>query len=328
VAQHFLLSAAAKTLSLAAVFTMKDEEAEMTFRRIRWHETEGQPVCPHCGGTDAYDCRRLKGAPRFRCRACVKDFSITSGTLFASHKLPLRCYLAAIAIFCNEVKGKSALALSRDLNVSYKCAFVLLHKLREAMAAELKGRMIGGEGKEAEIDSGYFGGYVKPANLAERRRDRRLLENQTGKRKAVIVIRERDGSTLPAVFRTEGQALNFIRSRIAKGTVVNADESPNWNELHSRFEMKRINHEEAYSLDGACTNWAEEFFSRMRRAEIGHHHHIAGAYLLRYAQEASWREDNRRVPNGDQVSRVAGLALASKPSVDFSGYWQRHLDRL
>ena len=56
--------------------------------------------------------------------------------MFASAKLPLRCYLAAIAIFCNEVKGKSALALSRDLNVSYKCAFVLLHKLREAMAEE------------------------------------------------------------------------------------------------------------------------------------------------------------------------------------------------
>jgi hypothetical protein len=71
--------------------------------------------------------------------------------------------------------------------------------------------------------------------------------------------------------------------------VVHADESPNWNALHSRFEMKRINHEEAYSLDGACTNWVEEFFSRMRRAEIGHHHHIAGPYLLRFAQEASWR---------------------------------------
>src|ERR1700745_3872407 len=92
-----------------------------------------------------------------------------------------------------------------------------------------------------------------------------------------------------------------------------------------RFVMKRINHEEAYSLDGACTNWAEEFFSRMRRAEIGHHHHIAGAYLLRYAQEASWREDNRRSSNGEQVNRVAGLALASKPSVDFTGYWQRHI---
>jgi hypothetical protein len=74
------------------------------------------------------------------------------------------------------------------------------------------------------------------------------------------------------------------------GTIVNADESANRNELRSRFEMRRINHDEAYSLNGACTNWAEEFFSRMRRAEIGHHHHIAGDYLLRYAQEASWRE--------------------------------------
>jgi transposase-like protein len=324
-AQHFLLSSAAKALSLASVFTMKDEEAETAFRRIRWADTNGEPTCPHCGGTDAYDCRRLKGAPRFRCRACVKDFSITSGTLFASHKLPLRCYLAAIAIFCNEVKGKSALALSRDLNVSYKCAFVLLHKLREAMAAELKGRVIGGDGKVAEVDSGYFGGYVKPANLKNHRADRRFYENQSGKRKAVIVIRERNGNTLPAVFKSEKRALDFIRRRIAPGTIVNADESANWNELHSRFEMKRINHEEAYSLNGACTNWAEEFFSRMRRAEIGHHHHIAGAYLLRYAQEASWREDNRRVSNGEQVSRVAGLAMKQKPSVDFSGYWQRHL---
>src|SRR5271154_4687176 len=209
-AQHFLLSSAAKTLSLASVFTMKDADAEMAFRRIRWTDTDGQPVCSHCGGTDAYDCRRLKGAPRFRCRACGKDFSITSGTLFASHKLPLRCYLAAIAIFCNEVKGKSALALSRDLCVSYKCAFVLLHKLREAMAAELKGRMIGGEGKVAEVDGGYFGGYVKPANHRENRRDRRLRMNQTGKRKGVVVIRERGGKTLPAVFKTEAASVAFI----------------------------------------------------------------------------------------------------------------------
>jgi transposase-like protein len=292
-AQHFLLSKAAKTLTLGQVFRMTDQEAETAFRKVRWQETDGAPVCSHCGGLDAYDCRRANGAPRFECKACGKDFSITSGTLFASHKLPLRAYLAAIAVFCNEVKGKSALALSRDLGLSYKTAFVLLHKLREAMAEEMKGRVIGGEGKVAEVDSGYFGGYVRPANLAEYRKDRRFAMNQSGKRKAVVVIRERDGNTLPAVFRTEGQALSFIKSRIAKGTVVNADESANWNELHSRFEMKRINHEEAYSLDGACTNWAEEFFSRMRRAEIGHHHHIAGAYLLRYAQEASWREDIR-----------------------------------
>jgi transposase-like protein len=147
-AQHFLLSRAAKTLSLASVFSMKDADAEMTFRRIRWADTNGEPLCPHCGSVDAYDRRRFKGAPRFRCKGCKKDFSITAGTLFASHKLPLRCYLAAIAIFCNEVKGKSALALSRDLCVSYKCAFVLLHKLREAMAEEMRGRVSAARAKK------------------------------------------------------------------------------------------------------------------------------------------------------------------------------------
>src|SRR5260370_41021962 len=151
--QHFLLSKAAKTLSLAQVFRMTDEEAEATFKLVRWPDTNGAPVCPHCGGLDAYDCRRKSGAPRFECKACGKDFSITSGSLFASHKLPLRGYLAAIAIFCNEVKGKSMLAMSRDLCVSYKTSFVLLQKLREAIAIELKGRRIGGDGKVAEINS-------------------------------------------------------------------------------------------------------------------------------------------------------------------------------
>ena len=304
---------------------MTDEEAETMFRKVRWPETDGAPVCPSCGSLDAYDCRRPNGAPRFRCRECQKDFGITSGTVFASHKLPLRAYLAAIAIFCNEVKGKSMLAMSRDLGLSYKSAFVLCHKMREAMAEEMKGRKIGGEGKVAEVDSGYFGGYLKPANRREDRLDRRLGFNQSGKRKAVVIVRERDGNSLPAVFRSEGAALSWVKSRIEPGTTVNADESAAWNDLHSRFEMKRINHQEAYSLDGASTNWAEEYFSRLRRAEIGHHHHIAGAYLLRYAQEAAWREDNRRVSNGGQVERVATLAMKRKPSVDFAGYWQRHL---
>jgi transposase-like protein len=325
VAQHFLLSRAAKTLTLAQVFRMTDAEAESAFRALRWPDTNGEPICPTCGGIETWDCRRANGCPRFRCKACRASFSITSGTLFDSHKLPLRGYLGAIAVFCNEVKGKSMLALSRDLGTSYKTAFVLAHKLREAMAAELKGRTIGGDGKVAEIDGGYFGGYVKPANKREDRTDRRLSANQSGKRKVVVVIRERGGNTLPGVFKTESHALAFLRSRILKGTLVNADESGAWNDLHARYEMKRINHQEAYSLDGACTNWAELFFSRMRRAEIGHHHHVAGPYLIRFAQEAAWREDNRRVSNGEQVSRVVGLAMSSKPSVDFCGYWQRHV---
>jgi hypothetical protein len=262
---------------------------------------------------------------RFRCKACAKDFTITSGTLFAAHKAPLRAYLAAIAVFMNEVKGKNALALSRDLNMSHKACWVLLHKMREAMAEEFRGRKVGGVGKVAEIDGAYFGGYVRPANLKVDRIDRRLAENQTGKRQSVIIVRERNGRSLPAVFRSEGAALAWIKSRIEPGTLVNADEATGWNALHTKYEMKRINHQEAYSLDGACTNQAESYFSRLRRAEMGHHHHVSGPYLLRYAQESAWREDARRTDNGAQVRRVTELALKRRPSVDFSGYYQRHI---
>jgi transposase-like protein len=126
--QHFLLTSAARTLSLASVARMSDEEAERVFVRLRWSDNHGDPFCPHCGCTIVYSCRRPNGAPRWRCKACRKDFSVTSGTLFAFHKLPLRSYLLAIAIFCNEVKGKSMLALSRDLGTQYKTAFVLAHR--------------------------------------------------------------------------------------------------------------------------------------------------------------------------------------------------------
>jgi ISXO2-like transposase domain len=167
---------------------------------------------------------------------------------------------------------------------------------------------------------------VKPANPKEDRLDRRFARNQNGKRKVVLIVRERGSNSVPAVFNSESQAASFIRARIAKGTVVHADdEAASWDNLHERFEVKKINHQEAYSLDGACTNMAEEYFSRLRRAEIGIYHHIAGAYLLRYAQESSWREDNRRVSNGDQVNRLAALALKRGKSADFTGYWQRHI---
>jgi len=134
--QHFLLTAAARSLSLAKVLRMTERAAEAMFAAIRWAETEGRPVCPRCGCPTCYDCRRPSGAPRWRRQACGADFSLTSGALFAFRKLPIRADLAAIVIFVNEVKGKSALALSRDLDVQYKTAFVLAHKIREAMAYE------------------------------------------------------------------------------------------------------------------------------------------------------------------------------------------------
>ena len=94
---------------------------------------------------------------------------------------------------------------------------------------------LGGDGETVEVDGGYFGGYVKPANHRENRRDRRLAINQNGKRRVVVVMRERGGRTLPAVFRSESAALSFIVSRVAPQTRPMADEAASWNDLHGRL---------------------------------------------------------------------------------------------
>jgi transposase-like protein len=104
---------------------LSDDEAYEAFRLIRWAATDGAPVCPRCecAAVYTYTTRRL-----FKCKACSHQFSVTSGTIFASRKLPVRDYLLAIAIFVNGAKGHSALQLSRDLHCQYKTAFVMAHK--------------------------------------------------------------------------------------------------------------------------------------------------------------------------------------------------------
>lgn len=315
--QHFLLSAQARTISLKAVFTMGEEKAYRTFCEMRWPETEGEAVCPRCGCVETYN---ITSRRKFKCVACHHQFSVTSGTIFASRKMSFTDLLAAIVIFVNGAKGVSSLQLSRDLDVQYKTAFVLTHKLREAMARENMGATLGGV---VEVDGAYFGGYSKPANEKADRKDRRLLENQTGKRQVVVVARERDGRTLATVTGSEAQGVPFIRSVVEAGATVHADEGTAWDALHASYETGRVNHSFRYMDKGVCTNQAESYFSRLRRMEVGTHHHIAGPYLYAYAGEASWREDNRRVANGAQAALVTAAAMDAPVSRQWKGYWQR-----
>ncbi len=128
--QHFLLSAKARTLSLGAIMRMSDDEAHARFEAIRFADNGGAAFCPYCQCTKVYAFRVRK---IWKCADCLRQFSVTSGTIFASRKLPIRDYLAAICLFVNAVKGISALQLGRDLDVQYKTAFILAHKLREAV---------------------------------------------------------------------------------------------------------------------------------------------------------------------------------------------------
>jgi ribosomal protein L37AE/L43A/transposase-like protein len=319
VAQHFLLSSAAKTLSLSAVARMTDDEARATFQNLRWADTAGEPYCPKCGCLKAY---KVASRTVWKCGACKHQFSVTSGTIFADRKRPLRDYLLAIAIFANGAKGHSALQLSRDLCCTYKSAFVLAHKLREAIEANQQATEFALE-TEKEIDGAYFGGGQKQTNEVANRVDRRLAEEQTGKRQVVVVIRERYGRTLPFVFGKESDAVATIRAKIPMGSTIHADEARGWDALHAHYDMHRINHSVAYSKDDACTNQAESYFARVRRSEVGIHHRIAGPYLNAYASEMAWREDNRRVSNGEQFKTIAGLAAHFPVSAKWSRYWQR-----
>jgi len=136
-------------------------------------------------------------------------------------------------------------------------------------------------------------------------------------------MRQRNGRTLPFVFKSEDQSVPTIREHVANGTIVYADEASSWDELHASYDTRRINHSVAFMDEGVCTNQAESYFSRLRRAEWGQHHHISGRYLFAYASEMAWREDHRRVSNGEQFTRVAAASMAHPVSRVWKGYWQR-----
>ncbi|MDZ4761224.1 MAG: IS1595 family transposase [Alphaproteobacteria bacterium] len=319
-AQHFLKSAAARSLKLADVMRMTDEQAREAFQLIRWADTDGEPVCPVCGCVESY---YLATQRRWKCKGCSKQFSLTSGTIFHSRKMEVRNILAAIALFSNGVKGHAALHLVRDLGYAYQTAFVLLHKIREALGLAIDNSALSGV---VEIDGMYTGGYSKPENEKKNRKDRRIVENQTGKRQVVVAMRERKGRTRAYVVKSEAQGAVLATQHIEPGTTIHADESRAWDRLSAHYPIKRIDHSQAYSLNGACTNAAESFFSRVRRAEHGIHHHISGPHLQAYATELAWREDFRRISNGAQFSMLADATAHAPKSVKWCGYWQRRVD--
>lgn len=301
---------------------MSDDEAYATFKAIRWEATGGKPICPRCGCTEAYEARTRK---IFKCQLCTYQFSVTSGTIFASRKLPIRDLLAGIALFVTGAKGKSSLQMSRELDVTVKTAYVLCHKLREAMEGQLDKTPMTGR---VEIDGAFYGGYLKPANKAVNRLDRRTKEYyQSEKRKAVVVMRERGGRTRSLVADSEKAAAAEVLKRLAPEAILYTDEAGAWSKFDLFHKRHVIPHKTAYANGPINTNLAESFHSRMRRAEIGVHHHIAGPYLEFYAAEFDWRENHRRVSNGDQYRSLISAAACHPVSRQWKGYWQRRKEK-
>lgn len=316
--QHFLLSAASRTLSLRQIYKSGEEAAYSTFCKMRWAETDGEAVCPRCGCVETYE---ISTRRKFKCKGCGHQFSVTSGTIFASRKMAFVDLLAAICLMVNGAKGMSMVQLSRDLDCQYKTAFVLAHKLREAMAIEVQtGEVLDGI---VEVDGAYFGGHIRPENRKEDRIDRRLAQYQTGKRRVVVAFRERDGRVLPFVTKTEAEGVELAKDHIDRLATISADEASHWDLLHAGWKVERINHSVSYSENGIHTNMVESFFSRLRRMVRGQHHHVSPKYLYQYANHAAWLEDHRRESNGALAFGLVEAAMLSRVSRTWKGYWQR-----
>lgn len=323
-AQHFLLSAEARNLSLIKIAKMNDFQAIATFRQVRWFETKGNPVCPCCGsGGKIYFIASRK---QFKCKECASFFSVTSGTIFHGHKLPLQTILMAICIFVNAAKGISALQLSRDLDVQYKTAWVLLHKIRESLMDYNSSKPFQGV---VEMDGVYVNGYIRPRNRLEKRIDRRKAYKPN--KRVVISLRQRNefgigaNRTRTFILRSENPIeLSRIASRfIARGSEVHTDENIGYSNFIAHYDHRVVNHAVEYcGINGENNNQSESYNSRFRRLQYGQCHKLGTLYLSNYANEIAYREDTRRFNNGFIFRDILKKCLDSGISNEFCGYWQ------
>ena len=335
--QHFLLSAQARTLSVRQVFELTDSQAFEMFKQVRWGLGD-EVTCPRCGVIRNHYFVRVRR--QWRCKDCTHSFSVTSGTIFAHHKLPLRIYLAAIALFTNSVKGISSLQLSRDLGVQYKTAFILSHKIRESLMEQREAVQLSGE---VHVDGAYVNGSIRPANKKSDRVDRRLAVNQKDSKRCVLVFRQKAiaeavhgavggnapvvgaSKTITFIVKSENQAdVKVLAERVVQnGSTIHADESAAYDILHAKYNTKRVNHQIEYQTeDGINTNMAESYFARFRRMQYGQTHKFGNEYLANYANEAAYREDTRRWSNGAIFMDILSKCLKTQTHHDWCGYWQ------
>ena len=311
------MSKEARNLGLKRVMRLTEEEAFAEYVALRFVDNGGEPHCIRCGAQKPYF---IPSRRKWKCSAkeCQRQFSATSDTPFASRKLSYSDILIAIALFAIEPKGLSAVRLSQKLEVWYKTAFVLLHKIREQLGIEQHKHRLHGT---VEVDGGYNGGYERPANENSDRFDRRSTR-YSAKRKCVVVMRERRGRTRTFIC-SEAEAARLIPSVVEEGSTIATDYSTVYNRVRGKYRHIRVDHDKRFALGEASTNWAESYFSRLDRSEKGIHHHFAGPYFDAYADEMAWREDVRRTTDGDKFGVMAHLMTRGGVSRRWKGYWQR-----
>lgn len=328
-AHHFLTSSAAASLGILDITEMSEDEAERAFELIRFAKTEGEPHCVWCNCEVAYRITRnvtnrktgeITTRRLFKCKKCLKQFSVTSGTGFHARKLSFKKIILSVLLWVNGESGKSALQLRRDIKCNHKTAWQLGHRLRHVMTSYTSSEVVEGD---FETDTSEFGGSVRKAN--ERKDRARQPRRHLDKVVKVSVLRERRrGGRVVPFLGDEAQLARVIRQYVDDDARPFVDEHPAWNPFFAIFpEVRQIKHKERYSdLRGTSTNLAESYFSRFKRMYNGVYYSFSRTYAHVYNGEGCWREHHSRQSNGEKVVNALAGALHHPPT-PMRGYYQR-----
>ena len=257
------------------------------------------PVCPRCGTLDRIT--RLAGKSTrpgvYKCNECAKPFTVTVGTIFEDSKIPLNKWLLAFRLLNGGKKGFSAHELHRSLGITYKSAWFMAHRIREAMTGD--DSPLGGPETVVEADETYVGG--KARNRATRK---------PAPKKAVVALVERDGNARSFhVANVNAKTLRpLIVTNVDRSAHLMTDESPVYTRVGREFNgHSSVNHSVSeYVTTGGFkhSNTVENFFSIFKRGVIGTYHHMSEAHLGRYCSEFDLRYNTREMSDGERAAII------------------------
>ena len=274
-----------------------ETKARKHFEAIRWPTG---PFCPHCGETERV--YRLSGKSHrpglIYCNSCHGAFTVTTGSVMELSHLPLTKWALGFHLMAASKKGISAHQLHRMLGVTYKTAWFMAHRIREAMRP-LNGGQLGGEGKFVEADETYVGGKAK----------NRAHAKALPRHEAVMSLVERGGKVrshhVPNVSATTLKPI--LVDAIAKETNLRTDQSPVYTGIGAGFAShSTVNHSiKEYVRGDAHTNTVEGYFSIFKRGIYGVYHHVSEQHLKRYLAEFDFRYNDRIALNVTDDERAA-----------------------
>lgn len=277
-------------MNLLTIFSrFPDQEACIEhLETVRWADT---PYCPLCGATTVARKSESQRIGRWNCHACKASFNVLSGTIFEKTKLPLQKWFLAIGLIVNAKKSVSSHQLARDLDLNQKSAWFMQQRVRAAMLTN-EGELLQGI---IEADETYVGGKPRKAN---RRDDDPKGPGKTRKTQVVGMV-ERGGRVVARVAGPAGTRLKRANDLIRKvvdcsASLLITDEGPAYRSLHKIVRHAVICHKQVYAEGLVHTNTIEGFWSLLKRAFYGTHHHYSGAYMPLFVAEACWKYNHRK----------------------------------